>query len=95
MRLVLNPKYIALELIQEDIQHSSGLILNKGNKDINKYKVVNAPDINVSTFNTLLVGDIKVGDIIYINSSLVNEIELSGSKYYFASISDVLAIIVE
>lgn len=95
MRLVLNPKYISVELIEENIQHSSGLILNKGNKDINKYRVVNAPDINVSTFNTLLTGDIKVGDIIYVNASLVNEVDLSGTKYYFTNISDVLAIIVE
>ena len=69
--------------------------MTTSSKDIKKYKVVAAPDINVSTFNSLNSGDITIDSIVYINSSLVNEIELSGSKYYFANINDVLAIVVE
>lgn len=95
MKLVLNPKYIAVSVIEETITHSSGLLMTTSSKDIKKYKVVASPDISVSTFNSLNAGDIAVGSIVYINSSLVNEIELSGSKYYFANINDVLAIVVE
>lgn len=95
MKLILNPKYIAVKEIEETITHSSGLIFTSTSKDIKKYQVVAAPDISVSTFNSLNAGDISVGNLVYINSSLVNEIELSGSKYYFANINDVLAIVTE
>ena len=95
MRLVLNPKYIAVEAINETFVHPSGLLLSSTDKDIKKYKVIAAPDISVSTFNSLNAGDIALDSIVYINSSLVTEIELSGSKYYFANINDVLAILAE
>ncbi len=95
MRLVLNPKYIAVQVVEETITHSSGLLISSTSKDIKKYQVIASPDTSISTFNTAFDGDINEGAIVYINSSLVNEIELSGVKYYVANISDAIAIVVE